>query len=162
MSTLVSIGVIAAIISSTPGNLLAIGGLTSRDILLRVKPGISETAQVRFSRLVIPMIAFTGTWFALTQPSIYRLWVQMGQARVIFAVILLIAVLWRRLHPTAALWSILMGCTGALIWIGLGSPFGIEPLWPGLGTGILTLLIVSLVRRPSPFKGIEGLNLPTQ
>ena len=59
----------------------------------------------------------------------------------------------------AAFWTIIIGGGSGLIWFLAGSPFGIEPLWPGLGIGMLTLIITSLRKRPSPFKGAEGLEI---
>ena len=61
------------------------------------------------------------------------------------------AVLWRRLHATAAFWAIITGGGVVAIWVLADSPFGIEPLWPGVGMVLLTIIITSLRYRPSAF-----------
>ncbi|MFC1984021.1 sodium:solute symporter, partial [Chloroflexota bacterium] len=157
ISTLISVGVIAAIFSTTPGTILSMGALATRDIFVVFKPKASERAQLLFSRIAMAVLSFAATWFGLTQSSILRLLLKSMQVRSILAVILLLSVLWRRLHPAAAFWTIIVGSGFGFIWLFSGSPFGIEPLWPGLGMGILTLIITSLKKRPSLYKGVEGL-----
>ncbi|MFC2016717.1 hypothetical protein ACFLUF_03280 [Chloroflexota bacterium] len=159
ISTLVSMGVIAAVFSSTPGFLLSAGALATRDIFLVIKPEASDRAQLAFSRILILILGFGGAWFALTQSSILGMTLRLHQTRAILAVVLIISVLWRRIHSTAALWTIVLGGGSGIIWFLAGSPFGVEPLWPGFGIGILSLIITSLKKRPSPYKGAEGLNL---
>jgi len=155
--TLISVGVVAAIFSTTPGTILSMGALATRDIFIVIKPEASERAQLMFSRIAMAVLAFAATWFALTQSSILGLLLKAMQVRSILAVVLVISVLWRRIHPTAAFWTIVVGSACGFIWLFADSPFGIEPLWPGLGMGILTLIITSLKKKPSLYKGVEGL-----
>ncbi len=159
ISTLTSIGVIAAIVSSTPGSLISVGGLATRDIFLLIRPNAHERSQMIFSRLIIPVLGFAGAAFALTQPSILGLVLKLIQVRAIIGIVLLVSVVWRRLHATAAFATTIAGCVVGFIWFFAGSPFGIEPLWPGLGIGLLTLVVTSVIRKPLPFKGAEGLML---
>ncbi len=159
VSSLISVGVMAAIISTTPAMLLSISALATRDLFLVIKPGAGERTQMTFSRIFMPVAAFTATWFALTQPTIIELGVRSLQVRVIFGVVLVVSVLWRRIHGTVAFWTLILGGGSGYIWFFAGSPFGIEPMWPGLGIGILTLIFGSLIRKPSPFKGVEGLEI---
>jgi len=157
MSALISIGVIAAITSTTPMIWLGLTSMATRDVFLVLKPEASERAQLAFSRIFVPVIAFPSTWFALTQPSILGFLLKMIQTRFSIQILFLIAVLWRRPHPTAAFWTIIMGSASGVVWFLAGSPFGLEPLWPGAGIGLLTLIITSLRNRPSLYKGVEGL-----
>ncbi|MFC1898967.1 sodium:solute symporter [Chloroflexota bacterium] len=159
ISVLISIGVVAAIFSTTPGTILSMGALATRDIFVVIKPDATERAQLIFSRIAMGVLAFTATGFGLTQTSILRLLLKSMQVRSIFAVILLISVLWRRIHPTAAFWTIIVGATTGFTWLFASTPFGIETLWPGFGTGIITLIAISLKRKPSPYKGVEGLTI---
>jgi len=159
ISTLVSIAVLAAIVSSTPGFLLSLGGIATRDVFLLIKPNVSERAQLFFSRIVMILLPIGGTLFAFTQPSLMGMVLKMAQVRAIFAIILLVSVFWRRLHPSAAFWTGLLGACSGFIWFLADSPFGIEPLWAALTIGILTLIIVSLRKRPSPFRGLQGLDI---
>jgi len=159
ISTMVSISVLAAIVSSTPGFLLSLGGIATRDIFLLIKPDASERAQLFFSRIVMIILPIGGTLFAFTQPSLMGMVLDMAQVRAVFAVVLLVSVFWRRLHPSAAFWTGLLGSCGGFIWFFADSPFGIEPLWVALTIGILTLIIVSLRKRPSPYKGLQELDI---
>ena len=109
VSALITIGVVAALVSTIPVGFLSIGGIATRDIFLRIRPGASERAQLIFSRIYIPVHVFIATLFALTQPSVIGLIVKGSQMRSIVGVVMLIAVLWRRINATAAFWTIITG-----------------------------------------------------
>lgn len=161
LSTLVSIGVLAAVISTTPGLLLSLAGIATRDLFLSVKPDASEKAQLTFSMLMIPVVAIAATAFALTQPSILGLVIKVSQVRVIFAIVMVISIMWRRIHPDAALATSIGGAGTALIWFLAGSPYNVEPLWPGIAVGLVALIISSLIRKPSKYKGTAGMEKTT-
>jgi hypothetical protein len=103
------------------------------------------------------VLAVVGTMIGLTQPTILGFAVRAAQEKVILGVVLVINTLWRRTHPIAAFWTIMFGAFGGLCWFFAGSPFGIEPLWPGLGVGLLTLAITSLIKKPSRFRGLAAI-----
>jgi SSS family solute:Na+ symporter len=157
VSALVSVGVLAAVISTTPGLLLSLTGIATRDLFLTVFPQASEKAQMTFSMFMIPTVAIAATAFALTQPSILGLIIKVTQVRVIFAIILILSIMWRRIHADAALMTSVTGAGTALAWFLAGSPWGVEPLWPGLGLGIMVLILTSTFKKPSPYRGMEGL-----
>ena len=46
-----------------------------------------------------------------------------------------------------------------VMWVLADSPFGIEPLWPGLCAGIIAMIVTSLKNRPSEFRGTVGIDL---
>lgn len=158
-ATVLSLGVVGAIISTTPGILLSVGGIVARDIFLVLRPASTDQAQLLLSRASIPVLAIGSAAFALTQPTIMHMLLRVGQLRVVFAIVLLLAVLWRRLHPFSAFWTTVLGACGWLIWFVSGSPYGVEPLWPALGISVVVLGVTSLIKRPFPAKGIEGLDL---
>lgn len=162
ISTLVSVGVLAAVISSTPSFVLTMGGIATRDIFLLVKPAASEKSQMFFSRIAMLVLVVGGTLFALAQPSMLGTLLSISQVRAILAIVLIVSVFWRRIHPLAAFWSSVIGALTGFIWLFVGSPFGIEPLWPSFAVGILVLIILSLIKRPSPYKAAEGIDLNQQ
>lgn len=147
VSTFLSIGVVAAIVSTAPGLLLGAGGIATRDIFLLILPEAGEKAQLIFSRIIIPFIAAVSAVFALTQPTILGLITKAAQIRAVLAIILLVSVLWRRVHPDVAFAASIIGGGSALIWIFAGSPFGIEPLWPAAFLVFLTLIFGSFGRK---------------
>lgn len=157
---LASVGVLAAIISTTPAMLLALGSLTTRDVFMLFKPAASDRAQILCCRLAIIFFGFAGTAMALAltkDTTILGLTFKSVGVRTIITIPMFVSILWRRVHPTAAFLTILLGGICGAIWTFTGSPFGVEPMWPALGVGCLTLVVVSLVKKPLPFKGAEGL-----
>ncbi|MFH1639490.1 MAG: sodium:solute symporter family protein [Chloroflexota bacterium] len=161
---LASVGVMAAIISTTPASLLSLGTLATRDLFLLVKPNAEDKSQLLFCRLAIVVFAVVGTLIALNMTkslTILDLGRKSTGIRTIITIPMLISILWRRIHPEAAFWSLLLGIGTGIIWLFLGSPLNLEPMWPGMAVGMVVLAITSLKYRPSPFKGAEGLDIAT-
>jgi len=161
-SSMVSIGVLAAIISSYPAFLLSLAGLFTRDLFLLAKPNCSEKGQLFVCRLAIVFIAVVATVIAITlvgEGSILSYSRSVMQVRVVLVVPVIISILWRRVHPTAAFWAILTGVMSGFPSLIASQVLHINvpPLWPALGVGLTTLFIVSLVKKPAPYKGTEGL-----
>jgi len=147
VSSILSLGVTAAVVSTTPAMLLSLGAIATRDFFLLIKPDASDLTQVALTRVVIVVLVITTTLFALTQPTIMGMVVNFMQVRIIVVAVLLISVLWRPIHPFAAFFTILIGSSIALLWVFLDSPFGIEPLWPSLAVGLVTLLVSSYFKK---------------
>ena len=159
-SILTSIAVLAAIISSTPAMFLNLGTLATRDIFLLFKPDASDRVQIMFSRFAIIFFAFAGTALVLAMlggSSLLGLMIKSIGVRTIITIPIFVSILWRRVHPTAAFLTILLGGIGGAIWTFAGSPYGVEPIWIALGIGCLTLTITSLIKKPSHLKGADGL-----
>ena len=66
------------------------------------------------------------------------------QIRSIAGIVLLAALLWRRVNGVSAFWSLLSGGVTAAVWFFLKSPLGIAPLWAGALVCIAILIPVSL------------------
>ncbi len=160
-----SIGVIAAIVSTTPAMFLNLGALFTRDIFLPLKSESSDKVQVMVCRIVVVVLGFLGTWVAFsatgTTSPILKFSLETGQVRTTLVVPLLVSVFWRRVDPTVAFWTVVAGVGSGLIWLFSNSPFGIQPLWVALGMTFATLIVGSLVKKPSLYKGVEGLELAT-
>ena len=157
---LTSIAVLASIISTTPAMLLNLSTLATRDIFLLFKPNASDRVQIMFSRLFIIFIGFAGTALVLDMlegSSMLGLMIKTVGVRTVITIPMFVSILWRRVQPAAAFLTILLGGIGGAIWTFAGSPYGIEPIWIALGIGCLTLVIVSLVKKPSHLKGADGL-----
>jgi len=157
ISALVSIATLACIVSTTPGTLLANTAVATRDIFLLIRPETSEKTQLNFSRIFSIAYIVTGTWLVLGEPMILMIIIRAAQTRFFLGFLIIISVLWRRIHPTAAFWTIITSAGIGLIWWVAGSPFGISVMWPVLVVGTLTIIIASLINKPSQFKGAEGL-----
>ena len=161
-TTMTSVAVLAAIISTTPAMLLGLSTVATRDVFLLLKPDADDRQQILFSRLAIVFLGFAGTAMVLamsTNTTILDLTFKSVGVRSVITVPMFISILWRRVHPTAAFLAILFGGISGAAWTFSGSPFGVDPMWPALGTSCLTLAVVSLFRRPFRVKGAEGLDL---
>ena len=157
---LTSIAVLASIISTTPAMLLNLSTLATRDIFLLFRPNASDRVQVMFSRLTIIFTGFAGTALVLAMlkgSSILSLMIKSVGVRTIITIPMFVSILWRRVQPAAAFLTILLGGIGGAIWTFTGSPYGVEPIWITLAIGCLTLVIVSLIKKPSHLKGADGL-----
>lgn len=162
-TALISIGVLAAIVSTTPAVMMALGAIFARDVVLPLRPNLTDKGQIFCCRCAVVVIGVVGTALAIiatTQAgSILGYAWKATQARCIVVFPLLVSVLWRRIHPTVAFWTIASGVITGVIWIVLGSPFGLEVLWPAATVGIIVMVVGSLLAKPSPYKGVEGLAL---
>jgi SSS family solute:Na+ symporter len=161
MPAIVSIGVVAAIVSTTPGVLLSLGALVSRDCFRLWKPTCSEAEQINACRIGIVVIAVVGATVAylLTKTStIMGVVVQIVEVRTVIVIPLLVSVVWRRINSTAAFWTVISGVTAGIIWLFVGS-HDIEPFWPAVGVGTFVMVVVSFFKKPLPYRGTEGLAL---
>ena len=161
MPSLVSVGVTAAIVSTTPGMLLSMGALVSRDLLMPFKPNCSEGQQITVCRIAVVLIAIAGATLAYTLSrtgaTIMQLIVKVVEVRTVIVIPLFVSIIWRRVSSTAAFWTVISGVGAGFISLFFHPKE--EPLWPALGVGLIVLIVVSLVKKPSPYKGIEGLEL---
>ncbi len=159
-----SIGVIAAIISTNPAAMMSQAASFARDIVLPLKPNLSDKMQILSCRLWVIFVGFAGTYLAILATkstgaggTILGWSFQSTQVSTVRVLPLLVSILWRRMNPTVAFLSIVIGVITGFSWVMLGSPFDIDPMWPGYAVGTLVLMFGSLVAKPSPFKGAEGL-----
>ena len=146
MAGVASMGVIAAILSTAPVMLLITVTTLTRDLYKGlVKPEATDREQMRFSQILIVVIGLAGTYFGLQSTSILGQLLGALQIRSIAGVVLVISLLWPRVSNSAVFYSIMTGGVLAAVWHLVGSPYGVEPLWPSLLVGIPILVIMSVV-----------------
>ena len=51
---------------------------------------------------------------------------------------------WKKVDKKSAFWAMLVGGLVAAVWHFAGQPFGIVPFWPGCGTGLIVLVVMTL------------------
>ncbi len=162
-TALTAIGVLAAIVSTTPASLLTLGAVFARDIILPLRPNTSEKQQILYCRLAVVFIGLVGTGLGILATGaaggILGWSFKSVQARVIIVLPLMASVLWRRINATVAFWTIILGVGAGFIWLFAGSPFGVEVLWPSLGVALVVMVVGSLIAKPAHYKGVEGLAL---
>ena len=150
-------GAVAIVFSTATTFLMVPSTNLSRDIYQRfVNPGVSERALIRFQRLTIialAALAYVVTTFftSILDMALYA-YTMVGAA---VTPALLAALLWKRVTPAAGVVSIALGMLATLLF-GALNHLGIYELdydyiiYPAASASILSLVIVSLLTKPSP------------
>lgn len=148
VSTITSLAVLAAIISSAPAFLLVIiTQLTDDFYRSRFRPKATEKELMAVSRVLTVAVGVLCILIGLNGGSILSALLGALQIRSITTVVLLAALFWPRIDSKAAFWSILIGSSVAAVWNFLGSPFGVAPLWPALAVTACLLVAIGLSRK---------------
>jgi len=139
---LVSMGVLAAIMSTGPALLLLTTTMLSEDLYILVKPGATEKERLVFARVAMAVLGLVATYFGLHAGSILAQMAGAFQIRAIAGLVLLVSIYWPRVDSRAAFWSILTGGLVAAVWHFSGNPY-CTSLWPSLAVGVPVLLILT-------------------
>lgn len=157
LSGLVNMAVLAAVISTSPFFYLSFSTVVVRDIVLPLKPGLSEKKQMRISAVV--ELAFTAMVIviALNMNSIFGQIIGANHIKACAGLLLIVALFSRWLTNSAAFWSLLVSGGLSTVWYFSGSVFGlhIEPLWPALAIEIALMVIISLLDKQHRGKDYE-------
>lgn len=148
VSTITSLAVLAAIISSAPAFLLVIITQLTDDLYKNhVRPKASQRELMAVSRVLTVVVGSVCVIIGLQGGSILTALLGALQIRAITAIVLVVALVWARVNSKVAFWSILLGSSVAALWNVAGSPLGVAPLWPGvLVTGVV-LVAMALVQK---------------
>ena len=146
-SGIVSMAVLAAILSTGPGLLLSLSATLTRDFYMLVRPQASEKEQIRFSKGSIVVMALVATGFGLTTSSILTQILGAFQIRSVAGVVLIIALVWKQVSNRAAFWSILIGGILAGVWHFSGNPFGIQPFWAAVPASVVILTVLTMLKK---------------
>ena len=143
-SGIVSMAVLAAILSTGPGLLLSLSATLTRDFYLLFWPEAGEEKQIWFSKITIVVIAVAFTGFGLTTSSILAQILGAFQIRSVAGVILILALGWKRISNQAAFWSMMIGGIIAGVWHFSGNPLGLQPFWAAVPISVLILVILTM------------------
>ena len=146
-SGIVSMAVLAAILSTGPGLLLSLSATLTRDFYLLFWPEAGEEQQIRFSKITIVVIAWAATGFGLTTSSILAQILGAFQIRSVAGVILILALVWKRISNRAAFWSMMIGGIIAGGWHFSGNPLGLQPFWAAVPISILILAVLTMMEK---------------
>jgi len=163
------VAVAAAIISTAGDTVLTCGALLGYTTLRALRPGASDRACLRATRLAMILCAGLGLLFGLAMGDLYNLIVFAGAiAFPSIAPTFICGILWKRANVPGALASI---ATGTISWIALVwalLPLVDGEIWdaiyigsvPAFGLGCVAIVVVSLVtqgRYPAtPARDIDG------
>jgi SSS family solute:Na+ symporter len=134
-----------ATIMSTLDSFAFVSGITlGRDILLKWRNDIAETAQQKFMKLGLSITFALSAAIAIVSDSVIDIWYQLGSIATPALVIPLAASFsekWK-MPPRHAFFSILASGGLSLIWLLFGTWtgtafLGIEPIYPGLVVSVV-------------------------
>ncbi len=146
-------GVIAAGMSTFASILIITSSAVVQDIVVKgLGRRLADRKIVRLSRIVSAIVGVVSLGIAIRPPALILVLTAFSFAVIAATSLwpLLFGLYWRRATRIGVLASSVGGFTTALLWMAIGSPFGLHGFIPGLGVGLLLLVFVSLVtERPS-------------
>jgi SSS family transporter len=143
--------ILAAIQSTVSAILLMLGSSISHDIMKVVmKKKLSDKQQLKITRIVVLIMGILPIPFALNPlPLIQQIWINaaalIGSS---FAVSILLGLYWKRATKAGAITSMVGGIGSAILWLSLGNPFGLDPVYISVPVSLLGMVFVSLLTKP--------------
>ena len=123
---------------------LTLSTTLTRDFYLAVlNKNATDKQQLRFSKWAIVGIGVIATFLGIYANSILTQVNGAFQIRAVAGMVLVIAAYWKKVDKNSAFWSMLIGGIVAAVWHFAGQPFGIVPFWPGCGTGLVILVVMT-------------------
>jgi SSS family solute:Na+ symporter len=148
----------AAAVMSTASGLLIVATATSvRDIYQSfINRQATEKQIMKYSRLMTVAFGIGSLAIALYLPFVIKLLLYgyAFQAALFFPV--MFGLFWKRANATAAFWSLLIAGLGSVCWAILDNPFGLDPIYFGMPTSLVLMLVLSYTTTHS---GTERLDL---
>lgn len=154
LAGLAVMAVFAAIFSTGPWFLLSAAQLVIRELyypyIRKRNIPTSDKRQLMYSRMVIVIMLIGAVAISGTNASLLNSLMSAAQIKAISVVLLLFGIYWKRTTNKAGFAGLLVGGTLSTIWYILGNPFGVQPLWIGLLSSSLIIVIGSLVECRQP------------
>lgn len=143
--------IVAAIMSTADSVLQVVGTVIARDFYQQKKKDATEKELIKVSRIAILITGVLALIIALLEPAsiwdiTFYIWTFVANG---LAIPLICAFYWKRANLVGSMASSIGGVGVSLVWHLLGSPFGIDHLYPGLVAAILGMVIGSLITPPS-------------
>jgi Na+/pantothenate symporter len=113
---------------------------------------LDSRADLRWSRIVSVVVGLVSLGIALKPPDLVLVLTAFSWAVIASTCLwpMLFGLYWKRATRWGAVASMVCGLSTALVWIALGSPFGLHGFIPGLAVGLVALVIVSLLTKRLP------------
>ncbi len=140
--------ILAAVMSTLDAQFLTLSSMLGRDVLRRVRPHLSERAEVRFGQGFSVVLAIVTFAIVVWSPdSIFALGSFSFSGYVMLVPTLYLGLRWRAFTATAAIASIVAGNVVLVIALGVGTPAGgLLPVAWGLAAALLVALAVPRLR----------------
>jgi SSS family transporter len=162
LGSLFLIAMVSAIMSSTNSILLVTGGAFAHDLYKRlVNPLASQRGLIWVNRISIVVLGLIPFWFASRKLADVQA-IVVEQAKFIasfFFVPIVVGLNWRRGTKQGAIWSMVAGFLGCLVWrFTLQRSFashGIDAVEVGVALSATTFVLVSRVTPPVPEENLR-------
>lgn len=162
LGSLFLVAMLSAIMSTVNSILLVTGGAFAHDLYKRlINPAASEARLIWVNRLSIVVLGVIPFWFASQKLADVQA-IVIEQAKFIasfFFVPVVLGLNWRGGTKEGALWSMVAGFLGCLLWtMTLQRSFashGIDSAEVGVVLSALTFIIVSRMTRPTPAENLR-------
>jgi SSS family transporter len=146
--SLLLVAAFSAIMSTVNAILLVGAASVAHDLYGRfLKPTAGERERLAANRLAVVLLAMAPVWFAIREVTLVQ-FIVLAQANLIasaFFAPMVLGLNWRRGGEAAALASMLGGSVVCIIWtLTQPRPFGIDPIFAGVGTSLAAFVLVSL------------------
>ena len=157
LSVVVSMAVLAAVLSSAPFLFLSAATILVRDIAIKVKPDLTEKVQMGMTYLIIFVVAAFAIYFGINTNTLFAQIIGAAHIKATAALIIIAGMVWKRFTNHAAFWSFLVSGILAIVFFFSGSVFGlsIEPFWPTCGIEIALMLVITFADKKHQFKDFE-------
>lgn len=141
--------VFAAIFSTGPWFLLSTANLVVQELYVPIQhrrgKHVPDHEALRLSRIVIVVTLLCAVAISGTNVSLLNSLMSASQIKAIAVIVLLFGVYWKRTSNMAGFVGLLVGGTLSTVWYILGSPFGVQPFWPGVISSIVIIFVGSLI-----------------
>ncbi|MGD9675757.1 MAG: sodium/proline symporter [Candidatus Bipolaricaulia bacterium] len=118
---------------------------------------LTSGAELRWSRVVSVVVGLLSLGIALKPPDLVLVLTAFSWAVIASTCLwpMLFGLYWKRATRWGALASMVCGLVTALVWMALGSPYGLHGFIPGLGVGLVAMVVVSLLTERLPEEHLD-------
>jgi len=152
-----ALAIFAAILSTADSILFAAGSILAKDLFQRwLVPHADDKTLLRWTRISIVIVGCVATIGATTVPELLKQAYFVYTLRAVTLVCVFFGIYYRRAHPDAAFWSIIVGFIAATLYQ-FNIPIDYKPYFWNVHVSIFTVmiavpvfLVVSFVRKWTP------------
>lgn len=149
---------IVAAVTTTANAMLMSSGLTfANDIITSIKPDISPKKQVLATRIYVFAAAVLGYIFVQFVPSVITWMLLAYTIQNALILPMYVGLMSKKISSTVGFASLLISGAGILIWELVGRPFNLHPLYIGLASSIIVLLLGGAIHKSSLTKRQEAI-----
>lgn len=152
-----SLAIFAAIISTADSILFAAASILSKDLLQRwANPHADDKMVLKWTRYCVLLVGIVATLGALTVPELLKQAYFVYTLRAVTLVCVSMGIFYKRAHPDAAFWSIIVGFVAATVYQ-FDIPLNYKPYFGDMHVAVFTVtiavpvfVVISLIKKWTP------------